>query len=113
MAMGDIPPKSDGEFEHLAELAAEHEGGCISLDGTVGQISRTELHEYIMIKDKRAGHKVKVPRWALPSVRMHGGAGGEGYWLGGDSEMQFELIIDIFDGIVRYNMHWIADPTEA
>ena len=105
--MGDIPPKSDGEFEHLAELDAEHEGGCISLDGTVGQISRTQLHEYI--KDKRAGQKVKVPRWA--SVRMHGGAGGEGYWLGDDSAMQFELIIDIFD--VRYNMPWIADPTEA
>ena len=48
--MGDIPPKSDGKFKHLAELDAEHEGGCISLDSTVGQISRSELHEYI--KDK-------------------------------------------------------------
>ena len=42
---------------------------------------------------------------------MHGGAGGEGYWLGDDSAMQFELIIDIFDE--RYNMPWIADATEA
>ena len=72
--MGGIPAKSDGEFEHLAELDCEHEGGSISLDGTVGQISRKDLHNYIACK--RKGTLMVVPRWG--SVRMHGGAGGEG-----------------------------------
>ena len=48
--MGDIPAKSDGEFEHLAELDCEHKGGSISLDGTVGQISRKDLHHFIACK---------------------------------------------------------------
>ena len=37
--------------------------------------------------------------------------GGEGYWLGDDAKMQFELILDIFD--VRYNMTWIPNGTKA
>ena len=77
-------------MEHLAELdcECELEGGCISLDGTVGRIckiSRTELKFYI--SEKRAGRSVAIPRWE--SVRMHGGAGGEGYWLGDDALIQF------------------------
>ena len=36
---------------------------------------------------------------------------GEGYWLGDDAKMQFELILDIFD--VRYNMPWVEDATKA
>ena len=39
---------------------------------------------------------------------MHGGAAGEGYWLGGDAKMQFELIPGIFD--IKFNMPWIIDP---
>ena len=42
---------------------------------------------------------------------MHGGAAGEGYWLGDDAKMQFELILDIFD--VKFNMPWIIDPLKA
>ena len=44
---------------------------------------------------------------------MHGGAGWEGYWLGDDAKMQFELILDIFD--VRYNMYmpWVEDAAKA
>ena len=44
---------------------------------------------------------------------MHGGAAGEGYWLGDDAKMQFELILDIFD--IKFNcyMPWIIDPLKA
>ena len=105
--MGDIPPKSDGEFEHLAEVDSELTGGTLSLDGSVGQTSRSELREYM--KAKREGRLCKIPCWS--SIRMHGGAAGEGYWLGDDAKMQFELILDIFD--VKFNMPWIIDPLEA
>ena len=79
--MGDVPPKTDGEFEHLAECDSEMWGGTISLDGTIGQISRKELRSYI--EAKRGGISALVPRYC--SICFHAGASGEGYWTGDDA----------------------------
>ena len=106
--MGDIPPKSDGEYEHLSELDMEIEGGTLSLTRLPGQISRQQLRAYIKAKRDKVLH-YKVPHYT--SVRMHAGAGGEGSWFGDDAKDHFELIMDVFD--ILFNMPWIADPLQA
>ena len=106
--MGDIPPKSDGEYEHLAEVDAELEGGTISLTRLPGQISRQDMRKYIKAKRER---QVAYPVPHFSTVRMHAGSGGEGAWFGDDAKDHFELIIDIFD--IVFNMPWIEDPAKA
>ena len=106
--MGDIPPKSDGEYEHLAENDVEMQGGTLSLTLQPGQISREDMRKYIAAKRAR---QVDYPVPHYSSVRMHAGAGAEGSWFGDDAKDHFELIIDIFDLV--FNMPWVQDPTKA
>ena len=105
--MGDCPPKSKGDIIHLADANAEVKSGCLSLDGKLGMITRKEMKNYI--SRKRKGEAVRIPLHG--TVWMHAGASGEGYWMGEDAMMQFELHCDQFD--VVFNMPWIQDPTKA
>ena len=105
--MGDCPPKSKGDIIHLADANAELKSGTLSLDGLLGMITRKELRHYI--KMKREGKEVPVPKYI--TVWMHAGSAGEGYWIGEDAMMQFELMSDIFDLI--FNMPWVTDLSTA
>ena len=106
--MGDIPPKSEGEYEHLAEADLEIQGGTLSLTMLPGQISRTDMRAYIAAK-RAKNLDYLVPHYS--SVRMHAGQGAEGSWFGDDSKEHFELIVDIFD--ILFNMPEVLDPTKA
>ena len=108
--MGDMPTKSHGDIEALAQMDNEFGAGCITLSGAVGQTHIKDMSSYI--RDRHDGKDCLVPHFS--SVRMYAGQGEgkDGTWAGKESLEHIEMIVDQFD--VTFNLvHRIPDPKLA
>jgi len=108
--MGDHPSKHHGTNLHTSETDFEITGGCLTLDGTQGHISKTAMETYI--QGKHAGLNPPIPCYSAVDMESGLAAGKEGTWKGKQALMYFEMLIDQFN--VIFNLHHrVPDSTKV